>query len=153
MRCAVSHLDHGADRGAGLRAGDVLFGVPTQPSAGDAGDVVQRAPLSDLDNGLTCALSEVRDRNVVLIGLAMAIGLLRHSFRAREQLRLLGLIVSIVCIFIARSLRQNSPAMVLRAALIVPSIIICIVAYIIMPMLGVSQAVTYALTAGALGVR
>jgi len=63
----------------------------------------------------------------------------------------LGLIVSIVCIFIARSLRQNAPAMVLRAALIVPSIIICIVAYLIMPLLGVSQAVTYALTAGALG--
>jgi len=62
-----------------------------------------------------------------------------------------GLIVSIVCIFIARSLRQNSPAMVLRAALIVPSIIICIVAYLIMPLLGVSHAVTYALTAGALG--
>ena len=62
-----------------------------------------------------------------------------------------GLLVSIVCIFIARALRQNAPAMVLRAALIVPSIIICIVAYIIMPMLGVSQAVTYALAAGAIG--
>ena len=62
-----------------------------------------------------------------------------------------GLAVSIVCIFIARMLRQNSPAMVLRAALIVPSIIICIVAYIIMPMLGVEQAVTYALAAGAIG--
>ncbi|MBJ20480.1 MAG: sodium-translocating pyrophosphatase [Deltaproteobacteria bacterium] len=62
-----------------------------------------------------------------------------------------GLIVSIVCIFIARTLRQNAPAMVLRAALIVPSIIICVVAYIIMPMLGVSQAVTYSLAAGAIG--
>ncbi|MFK7897044.1 MAG: sodium-translocating pyrophosphatase [Myxococcota bacterium] len=62
-----------------------------------------------------------------------------------------GLLVSIVCIFIARMLRQNSPAMVLRAALIVPSVIICIAAYFIMPMLGVSQAVTYALAAGAIG--
>ena len=62
-----------------------------------------------------------------------------------------GLLVSIVCIFIARALRQNAPAMVLRAALIVPSVIICVVAYIIMPMLGVSQAVTYALAAGAIG--
>ena len=62
-----------------------------------------------------------------------------------------GLAVSIVCIFIARSLRQNAPAMVLRAALIVPSIIICIVAFILMPMLGVIQAVTYALAAGAIG--
>ncbi|MCH7868681.1 MAG: sodium-translocating pyrophosphatase [Myxococcales bacterium] len=63
----------------------------------------------------------------------------------------LGLVVSIVCIFIARTLRQNSPAMVLRAALLVPSIIICVVAYIVMPMIGVSQAVTYALAAGAIG--
>jgi len=63
----------------------------------------------------------------------------------------LGLIVSMVCIFIARALRANAPAVVLRAALLVPSVIICIVAYIAMPMLGVSQAVTYALAAGAIG--
>ncbi|MCP4036691.1 MAG: sodium-translocating pyrophosphatase [bacterium] len=63
----------------------------------------------------------------------------------------LGLAVSIVCIFIARALRQNAPAMVLRAALIVPSIIIVLAALVIMPGLGVSQAVSYALGAGALG--
>jgi K(+)-stimulated pyrophosphate-energized sodium pump len=63
----------------------------------------------------------------------------------------LGLAVSIVCIFIARALRQNSPSMVLRLALIVPSVIIGIVSFIVMPMLGVSQAVTYALAAGAIG--
>jgi len=63
----------------------------------------------------------------------------------------LGLAVSIVCIFIARALRQNAPAMVLRAALIVPSIIIVLVALVIMPTLGVSQAVSYALGAGAIG--
>jgi len=62
-----------------------------------------------------------------------------------------GLAVSIVCIFIARALRQNSPAMVLRLAILVPSVIICIVAFVLMPMLGVIQAVTYALTAGAIG--
>jgi K(+)-stimulated pyrophosphate-energized sodium pump len=62
-----------------------------------------------------------------------------------------GLAVSIVCIFVARTLRANSPAMVLRAALIIPSIIICIVAYVLMPMLGVVQAVTYSLAAGAIG--
>jgi K(+)-stimulated pyrophosphate-energized sodium pump len=63
----------------------------------------------------------------------------------------LGLLVSIVCVFIARALRQNAPAMVLRAALIVPSLIICVVAFIAMPMIGVSQAVTGALAAGAIG--
>ena len=63
----------------------------------------------------------------------------------------LGLAVSIVGIFIARMLRHNSPAMVLRAAIIVPSIVICLAAYVAMPMLGVTQAVTYALAAGAIG--
>ena len=63
----------------------------------------------------------------------------------------LGLAVSIVCIFLARTLRQNSPAFVLRAALVVPSFIIFGVSYIAMPMLGVSQAVTYAIGAGAIG--
>mgnify|MGYP001818716167 CR=1 FL=1 len=63
----------------------------------------------------------------------------------------LGLIVSIVCIFIARMLRQYSPAGVLRAALVVPSLIIFAVSYIAMPMLGISQAVTYAIGAGAIG--
>jgi len=62
-----------------------------------------------------------------------------------------GLAVSIVCIFIARALRQNAPAMVLRAALIVPSVIISIVSFVIMPMLNVSQAVTWSITAGAIG--
>ena len=62
-----------------------------------------------------------------------------------------GLLVSIVCIFIARVLRQNAPAMVLRAALIVPSLIIGVASLAIMPVLGVSQSVTYALAAGAIG--
>jgi len=62
-----------------------------------------------------------------------------------------GLAVSIVCIFVARMLRQNSPATVLRAALVVPSLIIFGAAYILMPMLGASQAITYAIGAGAIG--
>ncbi len=63
----------------------------------------------------------------------------------------LGLLLSIVCIFIARAMRQGAPALVLRAALIIPSILMCFVAYVAMPMLGVSQCVTYALAAGAIG--
>jgi K(+)-stimulated pyrophosphate-energized sodium pump len=62
-----------------------------------------------------------------------------------------GLSVSIVCIFIARALRQSSPAMVLRAALVGPSVVICAAAFVVMPILGVSQAVTGALAAGAIG--
>ncbi len=63
----------------------------------------------------------------------------------------LGMAVSIVCIFIARTLRENSPAAVLRAALVVPSFIIFGVSFLVMPMLGATQAVTYAIGAGAIG--
>jgi len=63
----------------------------------------------------------------------------------------LGLAVSIVSIFIARMLRQGRPATVLRAALVGPSFIIFGVSFVAMPMLGVSQAVTYAIGAGAIG--
>jgi K(+)-stimulated pyrophosphate-energized sodium pump len=62
-----------------------------------------------------------------------------------------GLLVSIFFIFVARMLRNNAPALVLRAALIVPSIIIFAAAFVLMPMLGVVQSVTYALGAGAIG--
>ncbi|MDP6977906.1 MAG: sodium-translocating pyrophosphatase [Myxococcota bacterium] len=63
----------------------------------------------------------------------------------------LGLAISIVCIFIARAMRQSAPAMVLRAALVVPSIIMVIAAIVIMPALGVSMSIPYALAAGAIG--
>ncbi len=62
-----------------------------------------------------------------------------------------GLAVSIVCIFIARALKNSAPSVVLRAALVVPSLIITVVSAIIMPMLGVSQVVTAAIAAGAIG--
>ncbi|MBW2495928.1 MAG: sodium-translocating pyrophosphatase [Deltaproteobacteria bacterium] len=62
-----------------------------------------------------------------------------------------GLIVSVVCIFIARALRGSAPAIVLRATLIFPSIVMVLVAAALMPMLGVSQSVTGALAAGAIG--
>jgi len=62
-----------------------------------------------------------------------------------------GLAVSMICIFIARAMRNSSPAMVLRAALVVPSLIISGMSFVLMPMLGVSQAVTGALAAGAIG--
>jgi K(+)-stimulated pyrophosphate-energized sodium pump len=63
----------------------------------------------------------------------------------------LGLLISIVVILITRFFSSGSPAMVLRVALIVPPIILTIVSAIIMPMMGISQSVTYALAAGAIG--
>lgn len=62
-----------------------------------------------------------------------------------------GLAVSIVCIFIARTMKHRDPAMVLRGALIIPPILLAASSYGIMGSLGITQAVTAILTFGALG--
>ena len=62
-----------------------------------------------------------------------------------------GLAVSIVCIFIARMMKNMDPAKVLRGALILPPIILAIASYAIMSVLGISQAVTAIMTIGAIG--
>ncbi len=63
----------------------------------------------------------------------------------------MGLIISIVFIFVARAMRNRNPATVLRNCLILPPIGLTILAFFVMPMLGVSQNVTIALAAGAIG--
>lgn len=63
----------------------------------------------------------------------------------------LGLVISIIVIFAARAFKNGKPATVLRNALIVPPILLTIASYIIMPMFGITQAVTVALAAGAFG--
>lgn len=63
----------------------------------------------------------------------------------------LGLLISILVILVTRFFSNGSPAMVLRVALIVPPIILTLVSAVLMPMLGVSQGITYALGAGAIG--
>jgi hypothetical protein len=57
----------------------------------------------------------------------------------------------VIVILITRFFSGGSPALVLRMALIVPPIILTIVSYIAMPMFGVSQGITQALAAGAIG--
>jgi len=63
----------------------------------------------------------------------------------------LGLVVSILCIFIARLMKKMNPAIVLRGALILPPIILAAVSYVVMASLGITQSVTIVLTVGALG--
>ena len=62
-----------------------------------------------------------------------------------------GLMVSILCIFIARAMKNFPAATVLRGALIVPPILLAIVSYIILNSLGITQSVTAILTFGAVG--
>lgn len=63
----------------------------------------------------------------------------------------LGLLVSIICIFLARFMKNMNPATLLRGSLIMPPIILAIVSYVVMNMLGLSQAVTSILAIGAVG--
>ncbi|MFA6239027.1 MAG: sodium-translocating pyrophosphatase [Bacteriovorax sp.] len=63
----------------------------------------------------------------------------------------LGMMISIVVIFLARMFKNSTPATVLRNALIVPPIILTIASYLLVPMFGISQGVTVALAAGAFG--
>lgn len=63
----------------------------------------------------------------------------------------LGCGVSIICIFIARAMRNMDPALVLRGSLILPPVILAVVSYGVMNILGVTQAVTGILALGAVG--
>ncbi len=63
----------------------------------------------------------------------------------------LGLLVSIISIFLARFMRNMNPAALLRGALIMPPVILAVVSYIVMNILGVSQNVTWVLALGAVG--
>ncbi len=62
-----------------------------------------------------------------------------------------GLFVSIICIFIARMMKNYNPAMVLRGALILPPVVLAIASYGIMASLGIDQSVTAIMTIGAIG--
>ena len=62
-----------------------------------------------------------------------------------------GLLVSIICIFIARMMKNMDPAKVLRGALILPPLVLSVASYIIMGTLGINQSVTAILTIGAIG--
>ncbi len=63
----------------------------------------------------------------------------------------LGLLISIVVIFVTRLFSNYSAATVLRSALIVPPIILTAAAAVVLPMFGITQGVTVALAAGAFG--
>lgn len=63
----------------------------------------------------------------------------------------LGLVISIVVIFLARAAKNMVPATVLRSALMVPPILLTAACAIVLPMFAISQNVTIALAAGAFG--
>ncbi|NOK37733.1 sodium-translocating pyrophosphatase [Corallococcus exercitus] len=62
-----------------------------------------------------------------------------------------GLVVSLLSIFIARALKHMNPAQVLRSALIMPPVILVGLSFVMMNVFGLSQNITVALAAGAFG--
>lgn len=62
-----------------------------------------------------------------------------------------GLVISLVVIFIARAMKGGNPASVLRNALLITPVLLTAVSFVLMPMINASQAVTIALAAGAFG--
>jgi K(+)-stimulated pyrophosphate-energized sodium pump len=63
----------------------------------------------------------------------------------------LGMIISIVVIFVARAMKNSKPATVLRSSLMIPPILLTAACAILLPMFGIGQGVTVALAAGAFG--
>lgn len=63
----------------------------------------------------------------------------------------LGLAISVIVIFVARALKNSKPATVLRSSLMLPPVVLTVLSFIVMPMIGVTQNVTWALAAGAFG--
>jgi K(+)-stimulated pyrophosphate-energized sodium pump len=63
----------------------------------------------------------------------------------------IGLLVSIVGIFVTRTLKNMAPATVLRLALILPPFLVVAAAYVILPKFGITVGAVYTLGAGALG--
>lgn len=63
----------------------------------------------------------------------------------------LGMVISIIVIFGARMLTNARPAVVLRNSLIIPPILLTIASFVLMPLFGITQGVTWALAAGAFG--
>jgi K(+)-stimulated pyrophosphate-energized sodium pump len=98
--------------------------------------------------GLTMPFAELRvlapavEEESVVRALAVGVPIL---------LATLGLAVSILGIFITRSLSSLPPARVLRTALIVPPFLTIGAAFFILPHFGIAQAALVTLAAGALG--
>ena len=63
----------------------------------------------------------------------------------------IGLVVSIVGIFVTRAMKNSAPSTVLRAAMVLPPIVLVIVTAALLPSFGISQTVTVALAGGAFG--
>ena len=155
-----------ADVGADI-AGKVVENIPEDDprnpgviadNVGDnVGDVAGMGAdiYESLVAAVVAAMAIALTANDAVVGKILAPGATANARELAVALPLilagLGLVVSIVGIFVARAMKNSAPAVGLRAAMVLPPLILVAATAAVLPALGVTQNVVVALAAGAIG--